>query len=66
MNVVINNKQQIIRDNTNLQELIAHLNIQSKGIAIAINNDIVTKSNWIKTQLKEKDSITIITATQGG
>lgn len=37
-----------------------------KGIAVALNNRIVPQSSWAETFLNDKDSILIITATQGG
>ncbi|WP_309762557.1 sulfur carrier protein ThiS [Chryseobacterium sp. SORGH_AS_1175] len=37
-----------------------------KGIAIALNNRIIPQAFWKETLLVEKDSILIITATQGG
>ncbi|WP_419869542.1 sulfur carrier protein ThiS [Chryseobacterium sp. CT-SW4] len=39
---------------------------QKKGIAVAVNNHIIPRSSWAETMLKNKDSILIITATQGG
>ena len=40
--------------------------LDSKGIAIAVNQTVISKSEWSKTQLKENDNIAIIKATQGG
>ncbi|PIF44086.1 sulfur carrier protein [Chryseobacterium sp. 52] len=37
-----------------------------KGIAVALNNRIIPMSAWAETFLKDKDSVLIITATQGG
>lgn len=37
-----------------------------KGIAVALNNRIIPQSSWPETFLNDKDSILIITATQGG
>ena len=37
-----------------------------KGIAVAVNNVVITKSNWNNHQLNNKDKITVIKATQGG
>lgn len=37
-----------------------------KGIAVALNNRIIPQSFWAETFLNNKDSILIITATQGG
>ena len=45
---------------------LSTLKIESKGIAIAVNQTVISKSEWNKTQLKENDNITIIKATQGG
>ncbi|MCS3867197.1 sulfur carrier protein [Chryseobacterium ginsenosidimutans] len=51
----------------NLEALIAmELPEKKKGIAVALNNRIIPKSFWAETILNDKDSILIITATQGG
>lgn len=39
---------------------------KKKGIAVALNNRIIPLSAWAETLLRDKDSILIITATQGG
>jgi sulfur carrier protein len=68
MKVFVNNQLTDFTENTlSLQKVLESLNIsQPQGIAIAVNNQIITKSNWQSTQLKEEDKITIIRATQGG
>lgn len=51
----------------NLEALIAmELPEKKKGIAVALNNRIIPQSFWAETFLSNKDSILIITATQGG
>jgi len=51
----------------NLEDLIAiELPEKKKGIAVALNNRIIPLSFWAETFLNDKDSILIITATQGG
>jgi sulfur carrier protein len=50
-----------------LEALIAmELPEKKKGIAVALNNRIVPQPFWAETFLNDKDSILIITATQGG
>lgn len=66
MNLTVNNNSHIIDESTTIDKLIEQLNIDSKGIAIAVNLTVVSKENWNKTALKENDNITIIKATQGG
>ena len=51
----------------NLEALMAmEIPEKKKGIAVALNNRIIPKSSWPETALNNKDSILIITATQGG
>ena len=66
MTVNVNNIQKDIHDESSVASLIVQLNIAAKGIAIAVNNEIVTKDKWQETLVKESDQITIIQATQGG
>ncbi len=67
MNVFINNKEHNLTQTKNLFEVLTDVNlISQRGIAVAVNNTVIPKSEWEKFQLKENDKITIITATQGG
>jgi len=66
MNIQLNNKSIELKDSITIAEFVVSQNISSKGIAIALNNAVISKSNWQTTQLKENDNIMIITATQGG
>jgi sulfur carrier protein len=50
-----------------LFELLEQLQMHDKkGLAVAVNNTVVPKTNWLNYQLQESDKITIIRATQGG
>lgn len=51
----------------NLFSLLALNSLEAKtGIAVAVNNSIVTKTNWKSKELKENDTVVVITATAGG
>ena len=48
-------------------QLMQQLNkAEQKGIAVALHQKVIPKERWDRTNLKEEDKITIITATQGG
>lgn len=50
-----------------LAELLAiELPQARKGIAVALNNQVIPEGQWPHTPLSNHDSILIITATQGG
>ena len=66
MTIYINSKQQEIPEQITIQEALSLLNITASGIALAINNDIISKHSWEQHHLKHQDKLTIIRATQGG
>ncbi|AXT62204.1 sulfur carrier protein ThiS [Aquimarina sp. AD10] len=66
MTISVNNKSQSVSENTSIVTLLAQLNVASNGIAVAINNEVISKENWNKIQLQKEDHVTIIQATQGG
>ncbi|WP_348797597.1 sulfur carrier protein ThiS [Flavobacterium adhaerens] len=68
MELKINNQtKQFDADSLTVQALL-DLEIPEKqnGIALAINNTVIPKSNWNSHLLLETDDILIISATQGG
>jgi len=67
MNIYINNKLQELKESATLSETLIALNISSqKGIAIAINNNVIPKQDWDIYCLHDNDQVTLIKATQGG
>ena len=68
MELKINNQtKQFATDSLTVQTLL-DLEIPEKqnGIAVAINNTVIPKSNWNSYPIQETDDILIISATQGG
>ena len=67
MNVLVNNKTEELKDGEKLLDLLAQLNLAEKrGIAVAVNNSIVSRAGWNNHELNENDKVTIIRPTQGG
>ncbi len=51
----------------NLSLLFKDLKIDTpKGIAVAVNNTVISRNSWEEYLINDTDKITIITATQGG
>jgi sulfur carrier protein len=66
MEITVNNEVKKIQDDS-LQSLInGLLGDKTKGVAVAVNNNIIPRSDWGNAKLKEKDDVMIIKATQGG
>ncbi|MBC7748766.1 MAG: sulfur carrier protein ThiS [Methylotenera sp.] len=68
MELKINNQtKQFATDSLTVQALLdLEIPIKQNGIAVAINNTVIPKSNWNLHPLQETDDILIISATQGG
>ena len=47
-------------------QLHAWKEVPAKGVAVALNNKVVRKSQWDETPLKQGDRILVITAVCGG
>lgn len=62
----VNAKEYQFKNTITLQEVIIQLDIQTSGIAVAINQEIISKNTWQTTQLQQNDTVLIIKATQGG
>ncbi len=65
MNIILNHKDQVIQSNT-IGGLIEELSIETKGVAIALNNKVVARNEWQSTPLAEGDKIVIVSAVFGG
>lgn len=66
INIKVNNQNHKLKLNSSLDNVLEMLDISPQGIALAVNQDIITKSLWKTCTLTEGDNVLIITATQGG
>ena len=64
--ILINDKKNEISDNITISELLQENKTTIKGIAIAINNEVIPKNKWSSHQIINNDNVLIIKATQGG
>ncbi len=60
------NDEEMTTQATTLAELAEELNLPGSGIAIAVNNSMVPRSNWQEYALSEGINVTIIRAACGG
>ncbi len=65
MNITVNNKQ-VVTEATTLLALSKELNLPEKGVAVAISNQMIPRSEWASTAITEGTSIIIIKAACGG
>ncbi|WP_184549812.1 sulfur carrier protein ThiS [Mucilaginibacter sp. FT3.2] len=67
MDITVNQQSYSVSEVCSIQQMLdTVLVLPFKGIAIAVNQQIVPKNNWETYLLNSDDHITIIKATQGG
>lgn len=66
MKVQVNNKEVEISPSSTITQLTAQLDLPVQGIAIAVNNKMVSRTEWGKYVLQENDNLVIIKAACGG
>ena len=64
--VLVNENPIEVEENATLSQLLQKVNASVEGIAIAINDEIITKNAWESQAIKNNDNVLIIKATQGG
>ncbi|MBW8903944.1 MAG: sulfur carrier protein ThiS [Bradyrhizobium sp.] len=65
MRVIVNGEQREIAS-ANVDALLTELEYEGNHFAIALNYDVLPRSQWARTSLKSGDEIEIITPRQGG
>ena len=65
MRVIVNGEAREIASDS-VDALLGELEYEGTHFAIALNYDVLPKSRWAETPLKNGDEIEIITPRQGG
>jgi thiamine biosynthesis protein ThiS len=66
MRIYINGESRDLSGTPSLAELIAQLDLAPARIAIELNRDVVRRSDWGSTMLKDEDRIEIVHFVGGG
>jgi len=67
MEITVNNQAYTIDESCSVAGMLsAVLQISGDGIAVAVNQSIVTRPEWSRHLLRAGDQVILIKATQGG
>ncbi len=66
ISIHVNDSETQVAKQSTLATLMSNLHQNSTGMAVAINNRVIPKSQWSETGLEQNDQVLVITATQGG
>jgi sulfur carrier protein len=67
MNVVVNGTPSDIPPKTTVTKLVENLGRDTgRGVAVAINGEVVARGRWDQTMLSEDDRVEVLSAIGGG
>jgi sulfur carrier protein len=66
MTVIVNGDPRELAPGTTLADLVTQLVPSAKGIAAAVNGEVVPRRAWPDTRLADGTAVEVVTAVQGG
>jgi len=66
MKISVNENAIELADGANIEQLLIALESPLKGSAIAVNQKIISRSEWATYQLQEDDQVSLFQAIAGG
>lgn len=66
MKVLVNNTETVIDSPSTIYQLKELLKLPEQGVAIAVNNKLIPRTEWNNHLLIENDQVVIIKAACGG
>ncbi len=64
--VRLNGEPRELPDGATLAEAVAELTNLARGVAAAVNGDVLARGSWAATPLRDGDQVEVVTAVQGG
>ncbi|MFF4614493.1 MULTISPECIES: sulfur carrier protein ThiS [Nonomuraea] len=63
---MINGASHEVADGMTVAQAVRTLTTATTGVAVAVNDEVVTRSSWETTALSDRDRVEVLTAVQGG
>jgi sulfur carrier protein len=66
VNVIVNGTPRELPRDITVGEAVRLVSAAMSGVAVAVNDEVVTRATWESTALAEGDRVEVLTAVQGG
>lgn len=66
MRIRINGEQHELPDGATVRDALEQLGALGAGIAVAVDNSVVPRAEWSRTELTDESAVEVLTAVQGG
>ena len=64
--ITLNGSRHEITDGTTLDQLVAAFSLPERGVALAMNSEVVPRSAWASTPVPADAQVEVVTASKGG
>jgi len=66
MTITLNGSRREITDGTTLDQLVAVFSLPERGVALAMNSEVIPRSAWAMTHIPPDAQVEVVTASKGG
>jgi sulfur carrier protein len=64
--VRVNGAERELGEGGTVADVVAAVTEQTRGVAVAVNGEVVPRSRWAQAALSAGDRVEVLTAAQGG
>jgi len=66
ISITLNGSPREIPDNTTVENIVSEVTTATQGIAVAVDENVVRRTDWANTLLQSGARVDVLTAVQGG
>ena len=66
MTITLNGSPHEVADGSTVEQLVTVLSLPERGVALAMNSEVVPRSVWASTLVLPNSRVEVITPAQGG
>ncbi|SCE92577.1 sulfur carrier protein ThiS [Micromonospora coriariae] len=66
MELTVNGSGRSVPGGASVADLVSDIVPQQRGVAVAVNGEVVPRAGWPTTALRDGDRVELLTAAQGG
>ncbi|GHJ14844.1 sulfur carrier protein ThiS [Micromonospora sp. AKA38] len=66
MELIVNGTGRTLHDGVTLAEVVRAVTGQQRGLAVAVNGEVVPRGGWPASVLRDGDCVEVLSAAQGG
>jgi sulfur carrier protein len=64
--LTVNGIGRTVPDGATVADVVAAATSQTRGLAVAVNGEVVPRAGWPTRKLRDGDRVEVLAATQGG